>query len=393
MDAKDPRSAPAGAPPPTWETLLREHLRYLRGCVVSERIPEADREDVLQEVLHSISRALPTFDPARGELRAWLKAVVRNHASMYRRRAQRRREQPWPDEPLEVADEAPSSEERQLEHERRQLLSTLLLELPPERRQAVIAHELDEAGIGHVAELLSIPPTTAKSRVRHGREDLKAAARRWQARHHRRLAALLPVRAARCSGERSHRAASWEQLLQRAGRALRDAVRGARAPRSWPLAHACASLAVSAWSVVLITGLLLAGHGGLLVPGGAARSGSSLAARAHAPSAAALAGGASEISSSADGNKPPSPGAMVASHSHDSAPLRPRSMFRLPPRSHGAQGDEQERLRMAAAARAIGDDALARALQQPRRHGLRGVASAPDGDVPLAPSTRAARDR
>ncbi|WP_437835345.1 sigma-70 family RNA polymerase sigma factor [Sorangium sp. So ce1153] len=393
MDAKEPRGAPVGATVPTWETLVREHLRYLRGCVVSERIPEADREDVLQEVLHSISRALATFDPARGELRAWLKAIVRNHASMYRRRAQRRREQPWPDEPLEVADEAPSSEERQMEHERRQLLSALLLELPPERRQAVIAHELDEAGIGHVAELLSIPATTAKSRVRHGREELKAAARRWQARHHRRLAALLPVRAACCSGERSRRAASWEQLLQRAGRAVRDAVRGARAPQVWPIAHACASVAVSAWSVVLTAGLLLAGHGGLLAPGGAARSGSSLATRAHAPSTAAPAGVSSERSSSAEGNKLPSPGTMVASHDHDSTPLRPRSMLRLPQRSHGAQGDEQERLRMAAAARAIGDDALARALLERRRHDLPGIASAPDGDVPLAPSTPAAPDR
>ncbi|MGK3967055.1 sigma-70 family RNA polymerase sigma factor [Sorangium sp. So ce118] len=393
MDAKDPRGAPAAAPPPTWETLVREHLIYLRGCVASERIPEADREDVLQEVLHSISRALATFDPARGELRAWLKAIVRNHASMYRRRASRRREQPWPDEPLEVADEAPSSEERRMEHERRHLLSTLLLELPPERRQAVIAHELDEAGIPRVAELLSIPATTVKSRVRHGREELKAAARRWQARHHRRLAALLPVRAAGCSGERSRRAASWEQLLQRAGRAIRDAVCGVRAPRLRTLAHAGASLAVSAWSVVLTAGLLLAGHSGLLIPGGAARSGSSLAARAHASSTAAPAGGASELSSSAESNRLPSPGAMVASHSDDSTPLRPRSMLRPPQRWPVAQGDEQERLRMAAAARAIGNDALARALLEPRRHHLPGVASARDREVPPASLTPPARVR
>ncbi|WP_438007911.1 sigma-70 family RNA polymerase sigma factor [Sorangium sp. So ce321] len=391
MDAKDPRGASAGAPLPTWETLVREHLRYLRGCVVSERIPEADREDVLQEVLHSISRALATFDPARGELRAWLKAIVRNHASMYRRRASRRREQPWPDEPLEVADEAPSSEERRMEHERRQLLSTLLLELPPERRQAVIAHELDEAGIPRVAELLSIPATTVKSRVRHGREELKAAARRWQARHHRRLAALLPVRAAGGSGERSRRTAWRERLLHRAGRAVRDVVRGARAPRIRPLAHACASLAVSAWSVVLIAGLLLAGHGGLR-SGGAALSGTSLAARAHAASTSAPVVEASELSYLSASSKLPSPGPQVASSSNNNASLRPRDMSRPSNRWMVAHGDEQERLRMAAAARAIGDDALARALLGQRRHGLSGVVPAPDRHVPLALSTPLARD-
>ncbi|WP_437690019.1 RNA polymerase sigma factor [Sorangium sp. So ce176] len=391
MDAKDPRGLPAGAQP-TWETVVRQHLRYLRGCVASERIPEADREDVLQEVLHSISRAISTFDPARGELRAWLKAIVHNHASNYRRRAYRRREQPWPEGPLEVADEAPSSEERQMQHERRQLLITLLLELPPERRQAVIAHELDEVGIGHVAELLSIPATTAKSRVRHGREELKAAARRWQARHHRRLAALLPMRATGCSGERSRRAASREHLLQRARRALRDALRGARAPRIRTIAHACASLAAGAWSVVLAAGLLLAGHGGLRA-GGAALSGSSPAARAHASSSAAPAAPARELSYPSANDKLPSPGAMTASKVNDSAPRRPRDMSRPPQRWPVAQGDEQERRRMAAAARAIGNDALARALLERRRHGVPGSAPGSDRGEPLAFATPAARVR
>lgn len=381
----------AGAPP-TWETIVREHLRYLRGCVASERIPEADREDVLQEVLHSISRALTTFDPARGELRAWLKAIVRNHASNFRRRAHRRREQPWPDGPLEVADGAPSSEERQMEHERRQLLSALLLELPPERRQAVIAHELDEAGIGHVAEQLSIPATTAKSRVRHGREELKAAARRWQARHHRRLAALLPLRASGCSGERSRRAAARETLLQRARCALQDALSGVRLPRMRSVAHACASLAVSAWSVVLATGLLLAGHGGFR-GGGTALSAAALAARAHPSSAGAPAGGASEISYAPTSDTTSSPGVMAASKSDDGARPRSREVSRLPRRGQVAQGDELERLRMAAAARAIGKDALARALLERRRHDLPGVAPTPGRDGSLAISTPAARGR
>ncbi|WP_437944704.1 sigma-70 family RNA polymerase sigma factor [Sorangium sp. So ce296] len=393
MDAKDPRGAPAGAPPPTWETVVREHLRYLRGCVASERIPAADREDVLQEVLHGISRALATFDPARGELRAWLKAIVHNHASMYRRRAYRRREAPWPDEPLEVADEAPSSEERQMERERRQLLSKLLLELPPERREAVIAHELDEAGIGHVAELLSIPATTAKSRVRHGREELKAAARRWQARHHRRLAALLPMRAAGCSGERSRRAASREHPLHRAGRALRHAMSGARAPRPRTVALTCASLAVGAFGAVLTAGLLLVGHSGAL-RGGAASPAPSIAAHLSAASATAPVGEeASEPSYLALNDDAPARGAMFSVRTGDGASARPGPLPRQPQRRPDAQDDDLERLRMAAAARAIGHDALARTLMQGRRHDLPGVGPAPGRDVSPASSTPAARSR
>ncbi|WP_437578074.1 sigma-70 family RNA polymerase sigma factor [Sorangium sp. So ce887] len=400
MDAKDPRGASAGAPPPTWETLLREHLGFLRGCVASERIPEADREDVLQEVLHSISRALATFDPARGELRAWLKAVVHNHASNYRRRVYRRREAPWPDEPLEVADEAPSSEERQMEHERRQLLSTLLLELPPERREALIAHELGEAGIPRVAELLSIPATTAKSRVRHGREELKAAARRWQARHRRRLAALLPMRAAGGAGERPRRAAWRERLAHRVRRALREAVSGARAPRAGAAAQACGSFAASVWSVALTAGLLLAGHGGFH-PGSAAPPGALLAARAYVSSEAAKVAQAGEPSvfpandGSPANDRPPSAGAQVALalNDKDIVSARPRDVSRPQPRWTGAQGDRQEILRMAAAARAIGDDVLARALLERPRLDLSSITPRPDRNVPLAASTPAARNR
>ncbi|XXX78014.1 sigma-70 family RNA polymerase sigma factor [Sorangium sp. So ce134] len=391
MDAKDPRGAPAGAPPPTWENVVREHLPYLRGCVASERIPAADREDVLQEVLHGISRALATFDPARGELRAWLRGIVHNHASMYRRRAHRRREEPWPDEPLEVADEAPSSEERQMERERRQLLSKLLLELPPDRREAVIAHELDEAGIGHVAELLSIPATTAKSRVRHGREELKAAARRWQARHHRRLAALLPMRAAGCSGERSRRAALQERLPHRAWRALRHAVSGARAPRPRTVAPTCASPAVGAFGIVLTAGLLLVGHGGAL-PGGAALPATAIAAHHHAASTATPADEISEPSYLAQSDKPPSRAAMFSAKTSDSASARPGPLPRQPQRRPGAQDDDREHLRMAAAARAIGHDALARALLE-RRHDPPGVAPPPGHNGSLASSTPTARVR
>ncbi|WP_437984179.1 sigma-70 family RNA polymerase sigma factor [Sorangium sp. So ce117] len=363
METKDPPAVP-GATPPAWDALVREHLGYLRNRVLSERIPEADREDVLQEVLHSISRALPTFDPARGELRAWLKAIVHNHASNYRRRASRRREQPWPDEPLEIADAAPSSEERRMEAERRQLLSTLLLDLPPERRQAVIAHELDEAGIGHVAALLSIPATTAKSRVRHGLADLKAAARRWQARRQRRLAVLLAIHGAGPE-KRASRAASWRLLLQPVRRGLRRAVSGARTPRARAVAHAFASLAASAWSVLLTAGLLMAGHGlrhGGIHPGGAATQDASSTAGAHASSTVEPAAHAGELSYSPADDKTPSSGEKGASNGGDTVPARHRHTSRSPRRWPGAQGDEQEHRRMAAAARAIGDDALAHAL-------------------------------
>ncbi|MGK4007561.1 hypothetical protein WMF31_33380 [Sorangium sp. So ce1036] len=59
----------------------------------------------------------------------------------------------------------------------------------------------------------------------------------------------------------------------------------------------------------------------------------------------------------------------------------------------GAQNDRQEILRMAAAARAIGNDALARALLARPQQDLSSVAPRPDGGVFLGALAPAMRDR
>ncbi|WP_438034769.1 hypothetical protein [Sorangium sp. So ce204] len=116
----------------------------------------------------------------------------------------------------------------------------------------------------------------------------------------------------------------------------------------------------------------MAGHGirrGEIHPGGAATQDASSIAGAHASSTVEPAAQAGELSYSPADDKTPSSGEKGASNGGDTVPARPRHTSRSPRRwpgaqgdAHGAQRDEQERQRMAAAARAIGDDALAHAL-------------------------------
>src|SRR4051812_3845951 len=57
----------------TIEGIYREYGSVIRGAVVKARVPPADRDDAIQEVLLSIERSLPTFDSAKSpSIRGWL---------------------------------------------------------------------------------------------------------------------------------------------------------------------------------------------------------------------------------------------------------------------------------------------------------------------------------
>lgn len=84
---------------------------------------------------------------------------------------------------------------------------------------------------------------------------------------------------------------------------------------------------------------------------------------------------------------------MLSAKTSDSAAAPPGPLPRQQQRRPDAQDDDREHLRMAAAARAIGHDALARTLLEQRRHDPPGVAPAPGRNVSLASSTPEARVR
>lgn len=65
-----------------------------------------------------------------------------------------------------------------VEGERAALLATLLARLEPRRRAVVMAYELEGVAMVDVAAAQGIPLNTAWNRLRLGREDLRAAARR-----------------------------------------------------------------------------------------------------------------------------------------------------------------------------------------------------------------------
>lgn len=198
------------------EAIVKEHMAFIRWVVRSMGVRKLDREDVMQQILHAISSSLGRFDPLRGSLRGWLAAIVFHHVSNHHARVHRRREVL---QPIGVFNALPDgmkdSEELLIEANRRQLLDKLLSEIPPERREVLVAHLLHDTPMDQVAEDLQIPENTAWNRLRLGRADLVAVGRRWLARQRGRglPLVLLPVDGG-----------GWFEKAQELGKGFRRAI-------------------------------------------------------------------------------------------------------------------------------------------------------------------------
>ncbi|MBK6530737.1 MAG: sigma-70 family RNA polymerase sigma factor [Deltaproteobacteria bacterium] len=91
LDPPPPDPTPAR---PNVTTVYQAHGDFLWVTLQRLGVRDADRDDVLQEVLVVVHRRLHTFD-GRGPMAAWLFGVCFRVAAAHRRRAYVRREQLW----------------------------------------------------------------------------------------------------------------------------------------------------------------------------------------------------------------------------------------------------------------------------------------------------------
>ena len=145
-------------------------LRRLVG--VYER-DAGQREDLLQEILLSLWRALPGFR-AESSLRTWVYRVAHNTGLKHQRRLGRARRK-HEEHALSTAkaeasladDPATTSEQR--EDTRR--LQRIVAELPPLDRQLVVLH-LEGLSGAEIAEVSGFTPTNVSTRLHRLREQL-----------------------------------------------------------------------------------------------------------------------------------------------------------------------------------------------------------------------------
>ena len=184
MGRKEDPLETAAMPDPTEPIadLIQREQGKLRNFIRKWLPEEADVEDVLQDVFYELVEAQRLVTPLR-QTAAWMYRVARNRITdLFRRRsAERRRAPAWddPEASLEELLPAPGTSPESA-YARRVLLEELELaleELPPEQREAFIAHEIEGLSFKELAAATGLPVNTLISRkhyaVLHLRQRLR----------------------------------------------------------------------------------------------------------------------------------------------------------------------------------------------------------------------------
>jgi RNA polymerase sigma-70 factor (ECF subfamily) len=141
-----------------------------RGGVRAEAI-----DDVVQDVLLSVHRALPTYDPAR-PFKPWLRAIAARRAidALRQHGRQGGREQHDPVAFLNHADTGATPGETSLRQGEARRLRAAIQTLPPQQRQAVELLGLRERSLDDAARLTGSTKGALKVNLHRALRSLRA---------------------------------------------------------------------------------------------------------------------------------------------------------------------------------------------------------------------------
>jgi RNA polymerase sigma-70 factor (ECF subfamily) len=142
-------------------------------------VPEADADDMCQEVFVIAHRRLADFE-GRSSVRTWVYGICVRVASDYRRRIRGRREITLASPP-EPSAPAPQVEELAA-REARAALDRILEAIDEDKRAVFVLYEIEELPMAEVAEAVGCPLQTAYSRLHAARREVDAAVRRARSR-------------------------------------------------------------------------------------------------------------------------------------------------------------------------------------------------------------------
>jgi RNA polymerase sigma-70 factor (ECF subfamily) len=151
-----------------FERTVGEHGAALSRLAAAYASDAADRDDLLQDILFALWRALPSF---RGECteRAFVLRVAHNRALTHRHR----RRTPLPLEAAErIADPAPDPGAQADSSQRHARLMTAVRILPPAPRQVAMLY-LEGLSNLEIAEVLGITANNVGIRLMRAREKLR----------------------------------------------------------------------------------------------------------------------------------------------------------------------------------------------------------------------------
>ncbi|MDF2694417.1 MAG: polymerase sigma factor RpoE [Labilithrix sp.] len=169
---------------PTASDIFREHGRYVFRLLRRLGVPDADADDVLQEVFVVVHRKLSDFDP-HGSLRAWVYGICVRRAANYRKRQRGRSALPPEDAIDRAAADQTAPPEALDARKARAVLETILRGLPDQKREVFVLHVIEELSMHEVAVALECPLHTAYSRFYSARKLVDDGIRRARAQMER----------------------------------------------------------------------------------------------------------------------------------------------------------------------------------------------------------------
>jgi len=156
-----------------WFEDVARWIRVLGG-------PQADRDDIVQEVFLVVRRRLEAFDGVNPA--GWLYRITRRQVRDFRRRTWvkhifTRRRVEDPDE-LQHGGGGPAAElERQDEG---RILETILGKIREERRLTFVLFEIEGLSGDEIARIQNVPLNTVWTRLYHARKDFLALAAKYR---------------------------------------------------------------------------------------------------------------------------------------------------------------------------------------------------------------------
>jgi RNA polymerase sigma-70 factor, ECF subfamily len=146
----------------------RHHVRIYRFALRFLN-DEAAAEDTVSEVFIDVWRQAERFE-GRSQVTTWLLAIARNKAlSMLRRRSNEELD----DEVAEfIEDPSDNPEVAMLKSQRASVLQDCLTQLSPAHREIVDLVYYHEKSVEEVAEIISVPANTVKTRMFYARKRI-----------------------------------------------------------------------------------------------------------------------------------------------------------------------------------------------------------------------------
>lgn len=149
-------------------------------------VPRHSLDDVVQEVFLTLYGRLGDFE-GRSSLKSWVFGVTFGVVRNFRRR---RSSGPAGDDGVEVdaiAAEGKHPEATATQNEAISLLQSILDGLDDEKREVFVMAELEGLNATEIGHILGVSSNTVASRLRHAREEVRAAWERAKARDAWRL--------------------------------------------------------------------------------------------------------------------------------------------------------------------------------------------------------------